>query len=185
MRIVGGSLRGRRIIAPAGRGTRPTSDQRRESVFNILEHAEWAPPLAGAVVADVFAGSGALGLEAISRGAAYCLFVEQDAGARAASRENIEAMGLFGSTRVFRRDATRLKVPPSNLRGRFDLVFLDPPYGKGLAEPAVRSLLRQGLAQEGGVFVVEDGAETELNLPELEVLDTRVWGAGKVWFLRA
>lgn len=185
MRIVGGRLRGRNIATPPGRGTRPTSNQTRESLFNILDHAEWAPSLEGAIVADIFAGSGALGLEAISRGADYCLFVEQEAKARAAIRENIEAMGLFGCTRVFRRDATTLKVPPSNLRGPFDLVFLDPPYGKGLAEPAVNSLLRQDLMADGGVFVIEESVDAELTLPGLERLDERVWGAARVSFARA
>ena len=184
MRIVGGRLKGRNIATPSGRNTRPTSDQTRESLFNILEHASWAPPLDNAIVADIFAGSGALGLEAISRGADYCLFVETEAKARAAIRENVEAMGLFGCTRIFRRDATSLKIPPSNLRGPFDLVFLDPPYSKGLGEPAIRSLLRQGLMAEGGVFVLEESAEAEVNLPGLELLDERTWGAAKVRFLR-
>lgn len=185
MRIVGGRLKGRNIVAPAGRKTRPTSDQARESVFNILSHADWAPPLEGALIADIFAGSGALGLEAISRGAEHCLFVDQDPAARAAIRENVEAMGLFGCTRIFRRDATRLKIPPSNLRGPFTHVFLDPPYNQSLSEPAVRSLIRQGLVAEDGVFIIEESAEAELKLGELEVLDERVWGAAKVMFAKA
>lgn len=184
MKIVGGRFRGRNLATPDGRNTRPTSNQTRESLFNILDHAPWSPGVEGAIVADIFAGSGALGFEAISRGAEYCLFVETDARARAAIRENIEAMELFGATRVFRRDATRLKIPPSNLRGPFDLAFLDPPYGKGLAEPAVRALVRQGLMADGGVFVIEETAEAELDLAGLELLDRRVWGAAQVVFAR-
>jgi len=105
MRIVSGRLRGRRILTPDGRNTRPTSDQTRESIFNILDHAEWAPPLEEAVVADIFAGSGALGLEAISRGAKFCLFVETEPKARAAIRGNMEKMDLFGMTRLHRATA--------------------------------------------------------------------------------
>ena len=98
MRIVSGHMRGRNIATPSGRNTRPTSDQTRESIFNILAHADWAPPLDGAIVTDIFAGSGALGLEAISRGAEFCLFVETEPKARGAIRENIDKMGLFGKT---------------------------------------------------------------------------------------
>jgi len=110
MRIVSGKLRGRNIATPSGRATRPTSDQTRESIFNILAHAAWSPELEGAITADIFAGSGALGLEAISRGAEFCLFVETEPKARAAIRENIEKMNLFGCTRLHRRDATKLKI---------------------------------------------------------------------------
>lgn len=99
MRIVAGSLKGRSIVAPEGQGTRPTSDRARQAVFNVLEHAAWAEPLAGARVLDLFAGSGALGFEAISRGAAFCLFVETDDAARGAIRENVDAFSLFGQTR--------------------------------------------------------------------------------------
>jgi len=114
MRIVSGRLRGRNIATPSGRNTRPTSDQTRESLFNILGHADWAPDLDGAIVADIFAGSGALGLEAISRGAEFCLFVETEPKARAAIRSNIEKMNLFGCTRLHRQDATRLRLITEN-----------------------------------------------------------------------
>jgi 16S rRNA (guanine(966)-N(2))-methyltransferase RsmD len=102
MRIVSGALKGRNLVAPPGQGTRPTSDRARQAVFNILEHAAWAPPLAGARVIDLFAGSGALGFEALSRGAAFCLFVETEAAARGAIRDNAEAFALFGRTRIHR-----------------------------------------------------------------------------------
>jgi hypothetical protein len=108
MRIVSGALKGRSLAAPPGQGTRPTSDRARQAVFNILEHAAWAPPLADARVIDLFAGSGALGFEALSRGAAFCLFVETEAAARGAIRDNAEAFALFGRTRIHRRDATDL-----------------------------------------------------------------------------
>jgi len=184
VRIVGGRLKGRNIKTPDGRGTRPTSDQARESLFNILTHAEWAPPLDGANVIDIYAGSGALGLEAISRGAASCIFIDNAPGARAALRENMDVMGLAGCTRIFRRDATRLKIPPSNAKGGFDFVFLDPPYRKDLWQPALRGLMTQDLIAEGGLIVLETGAEEEVAMRGVEFFDERVWGAAKVSFGR-
>src|SRR5689334_12745724 len=114
MRIVSGRFRGKAIATPPGLNTRPTGDRARQAVFNILEHAAWSRPLDGARVMDVFAGSGALGFEAISRGAAFCLFVETDEAARGAIRDNMEAFGLFGAARVHRRDATDLGVRPGS-----------------------------------------------------------------------
>jgi 16S rRNA (guanine966-N2)-methyltransferase len=137
MRIVSGTFKGRSIRAPEGRATRPTGDRARESLFNILEHAPWSAGVVGARVLDLFAGSGALGLEALSRGAVFALFVETDEAARGAIRANIEALGVFGVSRVHRRDATELGVRPAGLAAPFDLVFLDPPYGQGPAEAAL------------------------------------------------
>jgi 16S rRNA (guanine966-N2)-methyltransferase len=133
MRIVSGQYRGKAIVTPPGDTTRPTSDRARQAVFNILEHAAWAPDLHGARVIDLFAGSGALGLEALSRGAAFCLFVETDDNARGAIRENIDAFSLFGQTRVHRRDATDLGVRPSSAGAPFTLAFLDPPTPRAWA----------------------------------------------------
>ena len=183
MRIVSGSLRGRNIATPAGRNTRPTSDQTRESIFNILAHAAWAPPLEGAIVADIFAGSGALGLEAISRGAEFCLFVETEPKARGAIRENVEKMNLFGCTRLHRHDATKLKVAPGNLRGAFTHIFMDPPYNKGLWRPVLSRLKQQGLIAENGVIILEESAEAEINTSGFEVLADKPWGATRVLFL--
>ncbi|HAJ02179.1 MAG TPA: 16S rRNA (guanine(966)-N(2))-methyltransferase RsmD, partial [Brevundimonas sp.] len=114
MRIVAGRLKGRAIVAPEGQGTRPTSDRARQAIFNVLEHAAWSEPLTGARVMDLYAGSGALGFEAMSRGAAFCLFVETSDAARGAIRENADAYGLMGATRVHRRDATDLGVRPGS-----------------------------------------------------------------------
>lgn len=132
MRIVAGSLKGRSIVAPDGQGTRPTSDRARQAVFNVLEHAAWAEPLDGMRVMDLYAGSGALGFEAISRGAAFALFVETDDEARGAIRENADAYGVMGRTRVHRRSATDLGPRPGSDGEAFDMAFLDPPYRKGL-----------------------------------------------------
>src|SRR6187551_3436498 len=149
MRIVSGEFRGRPLIAPQGQATRPTSDRARQAIFNILEHAPWSPGMRDLRVMDLFSGSGALGFEALSRGAAFCLFVETDEAARGAIRENVDAMGLFGKTRVHRRDATQLGVRPGADGPAFELAFLDPPYAKGLGEVALAKLAEGGWLQPG------------------------------------
>ena len=185
MRIVAGRFKGKALVAPQGQGTRPTSDRARQAIFNILEHAAWAPDLAGARVIDLFAGSGALGLEALSRGADFCLFVETDAEARGAIRDNVEAFGLFGATRIHRRDATNLGQKPAADGAPFDLAFLDPPYGKGLGTRALADLAAGGWLADGALAVLEVGAaETAPAVEGFELIDERVYGAAKVLFLR-
>lgn len=185
MRIVSGQFRGRALAAPAGQGTRPTSDRARQAVFNVLEHAAWSRPLAGQRVIDLFAGSGALGLEAISRGAAFCLFVETDEAARGAIRANVEALGLFGRTRVHRRSAVDLGVRPGPIAEAFDLALLDPPYRQGLGEQALAKLAEGGWLKPGALAVLERGAdEPDIDTPGYERLDARDYGAARVLFLR-
>ena len=185
MRIVGGDFKGRHLVTPDGQGTRPTSDRAREAIFNVLANAEWAPDLDGARVMDVFAGSGALGFEAMSRGAAFCLFVETDEAARGAIRENVDAMGLFGRTRVHRRDATSLGVRPGADGPAFDLAFLDPPYAKGLGEIALARLAEGGWLAPGALVVFERGVdEPDFDVAGFEKLDARDYGAARVHFLR-
>lgn len=184
MRIVGGQYKGREITAPPGRDTRPTSDRARESLFNILAHADWSPGIAGRRVLDLFAGSGALGLEAMSRGAVFALFVETDSAARGAIRDNIETLGLFGATRIHRRDATDLGVKPAGLGDPFDLVFLDPPYGKGLGERALAALGEGGWITPRAVIMLEVGADEAPGLAAFEILDERDYGAAKIIFLK-
>ena len=191
MRIVSGQYKGKPIVAPEGRSTRPTSDRARESMFNILEHAPWAPEMAGARVLDLFAGSGALGLEALSRGAAFCLFVETDEAARGAIRDNVEALHLYGCTRIHRRDATDLGPRPSSAGPPFDLVFLDPPYAKGpndknLGEKALAALAAEAWLAPGAVLVFERGeGEPDIALEGYDLIDERRYGAAKVLFLKA
>ena len=183
MRIVGGCFKGRALAAPEGRATRPTSDRARESIFNILEHAPWAPGVAERRVIDLFAGSGALGFEAISRGAAFCLFIETDAAARGAIRQNVEAFALFGATRLHRRDATDLGARPAGLAEPFDLAFLDPPYRAGLGERALANLLPGGWITPDATIVLECAADEAPETPGFAVRDERIWGAAKVLFL--
>ena len=189
MRIVSGAYRGRALTTPQGQATRPTSDRAREAIFNVLEHAPWSPGLSGLRVIDLFAGSGALGLEALSRGAAFCLFVETDPVARGAIRDNVETLGakgeLFGRTRIHRRDATDLGPRPASDGVAFDLAFLDPPYAKGLGELALAQLAGGGWLSPGATVVFERGAdEPEPVAPGFERLDDRRYGAARVFFLR-
>ena len=185
MRIVSGEFRGKAIVTPPGDRTRPTSDRARQAVFNILEHAAWSPGVRDLRIIDLFAGSGALGFEALSRGAAFCLFVETDELARGAIRQNVDAMGLFGRTRVHRRDATDLGVRPGVDGPAFDLAFLDPPYGKGLGETALAKLAAGGWLADGAVVMFERGSnEPDFDAPGFEKLDARDYGAARVHFLR-
>ena len=185
MRIVAGSLKGRSIVTPEGQGTRPTSDRARQAVFNVLEHAAWAEPLQGMRVMDLYAGSGALGFEAISRGAAFALFVETDEEARGAIRENADAYQVMGRTRVHRRSAIDLGSRPRSDGEAFDLAFLDPPYRKGLGELTLQRLLEGQWLQPGAVVVFERGSdEPEIDTPGYERLDARDYGAARVLFLR-
>jgi 16S rRNA (guanine966-N2)-methyltransferase len=183
MRIVSGQLRGRVLVAPADHHTRPTADRVRQAIFDILHHGLADFALDGSRVLDLFAGTGALGIEALSRGAAFCLFVEHDAEARAFIRRNVEALGLTGVTKIFRRDATALG--PSGPLGPFSLAFLDPPYGLGLAERAIASAVDGGWLAPGAVAVIEERKGAQIRLPEcMAALDQRTWGDTSVTFAR-
>jgi 16S rRNA (guanine966-N2)-methyltransferase len=163
MRVVGGSLRGRALAAPKSQSIRPTADRLRESLFNILIHA-YDNPIAGARVLDLFAGTGALGIEALSRGAAFTLFVDDGAEARALMRENVATLGLGGTSRIFRRDAT--KLGPAHPVEPFSLAFLDPPYGKGHAEQALVSARAGGWLVPEALIVVEEATKAKFTAPE-------------------
>lgn len=183
MRIVAGTLRGRPLVSPAHPGLRPTSDRVREAVFNVLTHGIADFSLAGARVVDLFAGTGALGLEALSRGAQFCVFVEDDAEARAIIHRNVEAFGLTGQTRIFRRDAMSLGV--AGARDVATLMFLDPPYGKGLADRALASAVAGGWLAAGAVVVCEERAGAQIAVPAgLDVVERRTYGDTEVTFLR-
>jgi len=182
LRIVSGRLRGRPIAGPKHEGLRPTSDRARESLFNILQHGIEGFALPGARVIDLFAGTGALGLEALSRGSAFCLFVEDQADARALIRLNVEAMQLTGVAKIFRRDATDLGAATMS---PFALAFLDPPYGQGLAERALASLAEGGWLAPGAIAVVEERAGTEIALPQgFTEIDRRTYGDTQILIAR-
>jgi 16S rRNA (guanine966-N2)-methyltransferase len=181
MRIVGGRLRGRTLATPRDAAIRPTADRLRESLFNILVHAH-DDPVTSARVLDLFAGTGALGLEAISRGAAFALFVDDAAEARALIRENVEALGLGGVTRVFRRDATRLG--PAHPVEPFGLVLADPPYGKGLGERALASARDGGWMAPDALVVVEEGAGALTPPTGFEEIEHRRYDDTELWFMR-
>jgi 16S rRNA (guanine966-N2)-methyltransferase len=163
MRVVGGNFRGRTIAAPKTQSIRPTADRLRESLFNILTHA-YGDPVSGARVLDLFAGTGALGIEAMSRGAAFTLFVDEGAEARALLRENVASFGLGGTSKVFRRDAT--KLGPAYPVEPFSLVFLDPPYGKKLAENALASARDGAWLVPDALVVVEEAVKSAFAVPE-------------------
>jgi 16S rRNA (guanine966-N2)-methyltransferase len=163
MRVVGGSWRGRTLAAPKSQTIRPTADRLREALFNILIHA-YGDPITGARVLDLFAGTGALGIEALSRGAAFALFVDDGAEARALLRENVATLGLGGVSRIFRRDVT--KLGPAHPVEPFSLAFLDPPYGQNLAERALASVRTGGWLLPDALIVVEEAKKSAFAAPE-------------------
>ncbi len=161
---------------------RPTSDRLREAVFNVLAHA-YADPVEGARVLDLFAGTGALALEALSRGAVFAVMVDSGAQARGLIRDNVERLGCGGTTRLFRRDATRLGEAGAN--PPFDLVFCDPPYGQDLVPPALASCARGGWLAPRALAVVEEASTVTVELPEgFSLLEQRRYGETQVLFAR-
>ena len=181
MRIVGGLYRGRPLTAPASQATRPTSDRLREALFNVLAHA-YDEPASDARVLDLFAGTGALGLEALSRGASFALFVDDAAEARALIRQNIEALGLTGSTRIFRRDASQMGAIGTD--APYSLVFCDPPYGKGLAHMALSAAKAGGWFKDNAIIVVEELAGAFMLPPGFEELERRRYDASELTILQ-
>lgn len=189
MRIVGGRFRGKKLRAPEGPDTRPTSDRAREAVFNILAHGAAALNLDGVTVVDLFCGTGALGLEALSRGAGRCVFVDNNQATLRIARENAAACGVWRDCLQLALDAGHLPPPPRAAWGadgeRARLALLDPPYGAGLAGPALLGLAAKGWLADGAIVVVEVGADEELAVPRgFEQLDERRYGAAKVYFLK-
>ena len=181
MRIVAGKFRGKALTSPSDDSIRPTADRVRESMFNILS-SRLGPVFADKNVLDLFAGTGALGLEALSRGAAHVTFVDMGAESRGLIRDHIEAFGAGGVTKLLRRDATDLG--PAGSFGPFDLVFLDPPYGQGLGEQALAGLVAQGWLAPGALLVFEESVTAEVEIPPGFTLDDRrEYGAAAVHFL--
>jgi 16S rRNA (guanine966-N2)-methyltransferase len=183
MRIIGGRLKGRTLLGPKSDAIRPTSDRLRETIFNVLAHGllkhDIEDPTPGARVLDLFAGTGGLAIEALSRGASYAVMVDEGTEARGLQRGNVEALGLGGITRILRRDAT--KLGPVSPFEPFNLVFCDPPYGKGLGERALTSAVAGGWLAEGAVVLLEERAGLEIALPDgIALLDQRDAGEGQI-----
>ena len=185
MRITGGTLGGRRLVAPEDARVRPTSDRTRQAIFNILAHRDFGIDftLENVPVADLFAGTGALGIEALSRGARFCLFVDDNADSRALQRENVEALGLTGVTKIWRRDATDLGPINTGSGGPFGLIFLDPPYAKGLIVPALTSLRLGGWLTNNALLVAESGKGETVQAEGFTLLDQRDYGDTAIAFL--
>ncbi len=182
MRIVGGKLRGRRLATPKSQTIRPTTDRVRETLFNILEHS-YPENLSGGRALDIFAGTGALGCEALSRGAAYALFIETGAEGRALLRQNVDTFGLAGCTRILKRDATRPGPCPQDKP--FNLIFADPPYGEKLAEKALKHLVSQGWLADRALLVLEEDKFALPNeLENFELLERREFGLTAIGFFR-
>ena len=184
MRIVGGKFKGHGLVGPASSATRPTSDRVRESLFNILAHGIDGFDLEGARVLDLFAGTGALGLEALSRGGRFCQFVDEGTEARGVIRRNADALGAIGLCKIWRRDAT--KLGPCAPQSPFDLVFVDPPYNKGLGEKALVSLMDGGWLSTGAVVVLEESEKAVVgDVAGLTLIDERTYGDTVVRIYRA
>ncbi|MGI8569887.1 MAG: 16S rRNA (guanine(966)-N(2))-methyltransferase RsmD [Methylocella sp.] len=180
MRIVGGRLKGRALQRPDSDAIRPTSDRLRETVFNILAHA-YGNPVADTRVIDLFAGTGAMAIEALSRGAAFALLVDQDARACAIIRANFAALELGGAARILRRDARKLGAAPEG--ESFSLAFLDPPYAKGFVPPTLKALRDGGWLGKDALVVIEERAGAEVAVPDGFVLvETRRFGVTQVVF---
>src|SRR5215475_12759154 len=185
MRITGGIYGGRRLVAPDDARVRPTSDRTRQAIFNMLRHRDFGIGFAleGAAVLDLFAGTGALGIEALSHGARWCLLVDDNADSRALQRENVEGLGLTGATRIWRRDATDLGPIGPAAGGPFDLVFLDPPYRQEMIPKALQSLKAGGWLKDKALIVAESEASESFDTSNFTLIDERDYGETRVRFL--
>jgi len=176
VRITGGQFRGRALAEPPDDRVRPTSDKVRQAIFNILAHNDFGFELDGARAIDLYAGTGSLGLEALSRGAAFALFVDDSAESRGLIRTNVEALGLTGATKIWRRDARDLGPMAAGAGGPFSLAFLDAPYRKDLTAPALASLRAGGWLTPGALAVAETADDEALRAEGYRLLDRRSYG---------
>jgi 16S rRNA (guanine966-N2)-methyltransferase len=183
VKISGGQFRGRALIEPRDGRVRPTSDKVRQAIFNILAHNDFGTGfvLEGAKVIDIFAGTGALGIEALSRGASFCLFVDDNADSRALIRRNIEALNLTGASKIWRRDGTALGPLTAGAGGPFDLAFLDAPYRQDLMQRALACLAQGGWLARNALIVAETAADELLTAsPDFKCVDRRTYGETSV-----
>ncbi len=183
MRVIGGKHRGRKLLAPEGKEVRPTSERAREALFDILAHGRLSdgPAYEDAQVLDAFAGTGAFGLEALSRGARRVTFMEKDRQVRALLQQNVDALGETQQAAILSADATR----PPRASGACSLAFLDPPYREDLAAPALKALAATGWFAAGALVIVELATREDLEAPAgFELLEERRYGAAKFVFFR-
>jgi 16S rRNA (guanine966-N2)-methyltransferase len=188
MRITAGRLGGRTLVSPDDARVRPTSDKVRQAIFNMLAHNDFGVGFAleGARVIDLFAGTGALGIEALSRGAAFALFVDDSAESRALIRTNVEALALTGVTKIWRRDATNLGPMAAGAGGPFDLALLDPPYHQELALRALSSLWQDNWLTPDAIVIVETAKDEKVAAPDgYTTLDDRTYGDTRVLLLKS
>ncbi|MEP2979385.1 MAG: 16S rRNA (guanine(966)-N(2))-methyltransferase RsmD [Lentilitoribacter sp.] len=180
MRIVGGKYRGRSIVSPKTENIRPTKDRTRESIFNILEHS-YSEHLEDGRVLELFAGTGAVGIEALSRGCEFVLFVEQSIEGRGLLRQNTDNLSLHGCTKIFKRDAT--KLGPLSKFEPFTILFADPPYGQGLGEKAIKSAVDNGWMVDQALVILEEHVDIEPDLDDrFTQIDKRPFGETNIWF---
>ena len=185
MRIIGGKFKGRTLSAPPGRDVRPTSDRAREGIFNILSHSIDWNGFDGQTVLDVFSGTGALGLEAMSRGATRGVFIDNDPASLNCLRSNAASLGEASNITPLKLDVTRLAPPPRIAGAPLGLIFLDAPYGSNLTDQTLLGLSNKGWIANAGIVIVETGKDEELTIPrQFEILDTRTYGAAQVTFLK-
>jgi len=184
VRIVGGDWRGRSLKAPAGRDTRPTTDRVRESIFNILAHGSLAGVLENAHVLDVYAGSGAMGFEALSRGATHATFIEKDRTAQNIIQQNACTFRVARDIVVLPLDGTKLPSPPMKAKAPFNVVFMDAPYGQGMTSIALLGLRAKGWLAQDAALIIELGEKESCVIPPaFEVMDDRAFGITRVLFL--
>jgi len=183
VKISGGTFRGRALLEPKDNRVRPTSDKVRQAIFNVLGHNDFGTGFVfeGAKVIDIFAGTGALGIEALSRGASFCLFIDDNAESRALIRHNVEALNLTGATKIWRRDGPKLGPLAAGAGGPFELAFLDAPYHQGLTERALESLVQGGWLAKNALIVAETAADELLSAPsDFKLVDNRSYGETSV-----
>lgn len=185
MRIISGTLKGKSLFAPNSQTTRPTSDRARQGVFNILEHASWGNGIIDAKVLDVFAGTGSMALEALSRGAKDAVLIENDKAAIAIIKDNLAACRFSDRAKLLTIDARKIGAPPNNMAPR-DLVFIDPPYSSDLAEAAIAALIANKWLADNAIVILEQHKSAEApNIDGFEILKTTNYGLNGFWFLRA
>jgi len=185
VKIAGGQYRGRKLKTPQGQNVRPTSVRTRESVFNILAHGIDGFDFEEASVVDLFCGTGALGLEALSRGASHATFIDSDRASLALAKENAAVLGEWRNVTLLKIDSKRLAPPPLAAKAPCRLAFLDAPYNQGLTQPALLALANKGWIGTGSVVVAEVAEKEPLEPPRsLEILEERTYGAARVVFLQ-